>query len=138
MKWTRLGAIVAVMVIGAIWLVAQLTTNQEQTHPSTQTAAQSIEACASGTPPKEAAEVIRAIQAGGPFAYPDNDGVTFGNYEHQLPEKPKGFYFEYTVKTPNVQHRGARRIVTGGTQPTNPEIWYYTADHYDSFCTFKN
>ena len=36
--------------------------------------------------------------------------------------------------TPGLDHRGARRIVTGG-QP--PEMYYYTDDHYDSFRSFQ-
>jgi ribonuclease T1 len=37
------------------------------------------------------------------------------------------------VKTPGSRDRGARRIVCGGAQPTEPDNCYYTADHYASF-----
>lgn len=50
-----------------------------------------------------------------------------------LPAEKRGFYREYTVKTPGLRHRGARRIVCGGWQPTTPEACYYSADHYNSF-----
>jgi ribonuclease len=38
------------------------------------------------------------------------------------------------VETPGVGHRGARRIVVGGGSDTDPDVWYYTDDHYESFC----
>ena len=44
------------------------------------------------------------------------------------------FYREYTVETPGLDHRGARRIVTGGGSETDPEVWTFTDDHYESFC----
>ncbi|RBG18094.1 ribonuclease, partial [Xanthomonas oryzae pv. oryzae] len=62
------------------------------------------------------------------------DGGVFGNREHRLPERPRGYYREYTVDTPGSPDRGARRIVTGGTPP---EAWYYSDDHYQSFKAFN-
>lgn len=94
----------------------------------------SLAACPLNTLPKEAREVVDLIEQGGPFAHPDNDGVRFGNYEKRLPVESKNYYREYTVDTPGLNHRGARRIVTGGGSKTSPETWYYTDDHYDSFC----
>jgi ribonuclease T1 len=82
--------------------------------------------------PPEAQQTQRLILAGGPFPY-SKDGVVFGNRERQLPRQARGFYREYTVPTPRSRDRGARRIVCGGRQPTNPEACYYTADHYASF-----
>ena len=73
---------------------------------------------------------IALIQQGGPFPYPNKDGTTFGNRENRLPAQSSGYYREYTVPTPGVSHRGARRIVTGGNPPT---VYYLTVDHYDSF-----
>lgn len=73
---------------------------------------------------------IALIQQGGPFPYPNKDGTTFYNREGKLPAQSPGYYREYTVPTPTVSHRGARRIVTGGHPPT---IYYLTLDHYDSF-----
>ncbi|WP_175423764.1 ribonuclease domain-containing protein [Inhella inkyongensis] len=72
------------------------------------------------------------VLAGGPFPYA-KDGTVFGNRERLLPRKARGFYREYTVKTPGVRHRGARRLVCGGEPPTRPEACYYTEDHYSSF-----
>jgi len=78
--------------------------------------------------PGEALDTIALIQAGGPFPY-ERDGVTFGNYEEHLPDAPFGSYREYTVVTPGLEHRGARRIVAGD----DGAALYYTADHYESF-----
>ena len=83
--------------------------------------------------PHEAHETIALIQRGGPYPHRQDDGV-FGNRERRLPQKPRGWYREYTVDTPGVNHRGARRIVTGGRPPSE---WYYTDDHYDSFRKFE-
>ncbi len=82
--------------------------------------------------PIQAQETHRLIRSGGPFPYA-KDGVVFGNRERLLPGKARGFYREYTVKTPGARTRGARRIICGGTPPTAPEVCYYTGDHYASF-----
>lgn len=82
-----------------------------------------------GELPPEARETLRLIDAGGPFPY-RRDGIVFQNRERRLPEQPKGYYREYTVPTPGSKNRGARRIVTGGKPPI---VFYYTADHYNSF-----
>lgn len=82
--------------------------------------------------PVQGQNMMRLIEAGGPFKY-DKDGTVFGNRERILPGKSRGFYREYTVKTPGERTRGARRIVCGGFKPTAPEACYYTADHYASF-----
>jgi ribonuclease T1 len=82
--------------------------------------------------PTEARSVHAAIHTGGPFAY-NKDGSVFGNREQSLPAQTKGYYREYTVKTPGVHDRGPRRIVCGGTVPAAPAACYYTADHYSSF-----
>jgi ribonuclease T1 len=81
--------------------------------------------------PKEGREVLALIHAGGPFHY-DRDGVVFGNYEHLLPPERKGYYHEYTVRTPGSKNRGARRIICGGPAKAPVEC-YYTSDHYQSF-----
>ena len=82
--------------------------------------------------PREAREVYRLIHQGGPFEY-DKDGTVFQNRERLLPIHPRGYYREYTVKTPGLRHRGARRIVCGGWETARPKECYYTADHYASF-----
>jgi ribonuclease T1 len=82
--------------------------------------------------PREAQATHRLILAGGPFPY-DKDGDVFGNRERMLPSKAKGYYHEYTVATPGARDRGARRLVCGGQAPVNPDVCYYTDDHYASF-----
>jgi ribonuclease T1 len=82
--------------------------------------------------PREARDIYRLIHQGGPFEY-EKDGTVFRNRERLLPMHPRGYYREYTVRTPGLKHRGARRIVCGGLAPKQPENCYYTADHYASF-----
>ena len=82
--------------------------------------------------PKEGQETYSLIRQGGPFRY-EKDGVIFGNREKQLPVAKRGFYREYTVKTPGEKSRGARRIVCGGEEPRLPKQCFYTQDHYASF-----
>lgn len=82
--------------------------------------------------PPQGREVLEQIETGGPFRY-DKDGSVFGNRERLLPSEKRGYYREYTVPTPGLSHRGARRIVCGGTRPSRPEACYYTQDHYASF-----
>jgi len=82
--------------------------------------------------PPEARDTIALIQREGPFPHRQDGGV-FGNREGRLPRKPRGWYREYTVDTPGLRHRGARRIITGGDPPRE---WYYTDNHYDSFRNF--
>ena len=77
--------------------------------------------------PREARETLDLIRRDGPFPY-QRDGVVFGNFENHLPLRERGYYREYTVRTPGVQHRGARRIVTGRDGER-----YYTDDHYRTF-----
>ena len=81
--------------------------------------------------PVQGRETYQRIQQGGPFPY-EKDGMVFGNRERLLPPEKRGYYREYTVKTPRSRDRGARRIVCGGPA-TTPEACYYTADHYASF-----
>lgn len=81
--------------------------------------------------PKEAQITLVLIKQAGPFPY-DKDGVVFGNYEVRLPKQKRGYYHEYTVKTPRARNRGARRIISGGEPRTSGE-YYYTDDHYESF-----
>lgn len=82
--------------------------------------------------PKEAIATLRLIERGGPYPYRQDDGV-FQNRERRLPPKPRGYYREYTVKTPGSPDRGARRIVAGGQPPVE---FFYTDDHYRSFRRF--
>lgn len=84
------------------------------------------------TLPPQAVTTHRLIHQGGPFPY-EKDGTVFGNRERILPRETRGFYREYTVKTPGARNRGARRIVCGGREPQSPDVCYYTQDHYASF-----
>lgn len=104
--------------------------------PTTEVGADGIPPCDPGELPPEVDEVVDDILAGGPFDHPRNDGVRFQNREGILPDEDPGYYREYTVTTPGADNRGARRIVTGGQDPEDPEHWYYTGDHYESFCAF--
>lgn len=81
--------------------------------------------------PPEARDTLAAIRRGGPFRY-DKDGSVFSNRERALPRQPRGYYTEYTVRTPGSHDRGARRIVAGGDPRASGEYWY-TDDHYRSF-----
>lgn len=85
--------------------------------------------------PREARETLALIRRGGPFPY-RKDGSVFQNRERRLPAKPRGYYTEYTVRTPGSRDRGPRRIVAGrgagGDPATGGEYWY-TEDHYETF-----
>ena len=80
--------------------------------------------------PAEGRATLALIRRGGPFPY-RKDGSVFGNFERLLPDRPRGYYLEYTVASP-----GARGIVAGqgstGNVQTSGE-YYYTDDHYRSF-----
>ncbi len=77
--------------------------------------------------PLEGRETLHLIKQGGPFLYA-RDGATFSNFENRLPKRKRGYYREFTVRTPGVRNRGARRIVCG-----KPVECYYSADHYQTF-----
>ena len=98
-----------------------------------------VGACRTGTErciavaalPVQAQETLKLILAGGPFPY-EKDGTVFGNYEGRLPRQRRGYYTEYTVRTPHERSRGARRIIAGG-RPGQYSEFFYTADHYQTF-----
>jgi ribonuclease T1 len=92
-----------------------------------------IETVALADLPKQGRDTYSLILKGGPFPYP-KDGAAFGNRERNLPRAPRGYYREYTVKTPYSRDRGAKRIVCGGKrEQAIPEACFYTDDHYASF-----
>ncbi|HEY3504806.1 MAG TPA: ribonuclease domain-containing protein [Actinocatenispora sp.] len=93
-----------------------------------------ISDCSLSSLPTQASDTVDLIHSNGPFPYPDNDGVVFDNREGVLPAESAGYYHEYTVITPGSSNRGTRRIVTGGTPVTDPPHYYYTGDHYETFC----
>ena len=102
--------------------------------------------------PREAQETLELVRQGGPFPYA-KDGSVFGNRERLLPLRERGYYREYTVRTPGARDRGARRIVAGGcgasartgaaparkgpgphfVAPCAGGEYYYSEDHYASF-----
>ena len=77
--------------------------------------------------PTEAQRTLALIKAGGPFPY-ERDGIVFGNFEKRLPIQARGYYREYTVKTPWRKDRGPLRIVAG-----QRDEYFYTEDHYRTF-----
>ena len=77
--------------------------------------------------PREAIETLALIKKGGPYPH-QRDGVVFSNREKLLPAHERGWYREYTVRTPGERSRGARRIVAG-----RDGTLYYSDDHYRSF-----
>ncbi len=119
-------ALCAIAVIAAGWAVTRTPA------PATKTASSGT--CPLATLPHEVADTVRVIHSNGPFPFPRNDGVVFGNREHHLPNQARGYYHEYTVNTPGAPDRSRRRIITGGSPLTNPPQYFYTSDHYDSFC----
>ena len=72
--------------------------------------------------PPEARATLLLIRKGGPFPYA-KDGAVFGNREGILPKTKRGYYREYTVKTPGERTRGARRIIAG-----NGGEFFYTRE----------
>ena len=77
--------------------------------------------------PREVRQTLTLIKEGGPFPY-DRDGIVFGNFEKRLPIQTRGYYREYTVKSPWRRDRGPRRIIAG-----RQGEYFYTEDHYRSF-----
>lgn len=120
--------VLAVTAAAGLALVSQGVV-ESRSAPEAAAAASTVEL---STLPPQARQTHRLILSGGPFPY-EKDGTVFGNRERLLPLKSRGYYREYTVDTPGIRHRGARRIVCGGSQPTVPDTCYYTADHYASF-----
>ncbi len=132
-------AAVAVALLGGRGLVDDHPDAQpgNGAHPAPTTqvskpAANAVPACS--TVPREAWATIDEVKRGGPYEYPGYDDTRFGNYQNELPQEKLGYYREYTVDTPGVNHRGERRIITGGGDDGHVDEWYYTGDHYESFC----
>ena len=117
------------LVLTGLLLSATLTNSPVQARTSA--AVDSMATVSVAEMPVQGAQTYALIAQGGPFPY-DKDGTVFGNRERLLPISNRGYYREYTVKTPGVSHRGKRRIVCGG-KPRVPDVCFYTADHYASF-----
>jgi len=126
-----LGGVVLVTVLGIGAIVKH---GRDDIPPATVVAPS-----ASGTPrsnlptidvadlPPEAVATLALIDQGGPYPF-RQDGTIFGNFEHRLPERERGYYREFTVVTPGEDDRGRRRLVGGAAGDI-----YYTDDHYDTF-----
>jgi len=134
-KWLRIALPVLALFVALQWLgerePAGPASNQDRDDTQSTASEPPAEAprrTPAGLPP-EAVTTLVAIQSGGPFPY-ERDGTVFQNRERRLPQRERGYYREYTVTTPGSRDRGARRIVAGGDPP---EVFYYTADHYQTF-----
>jgi len=92
--------------------------------------------------PREGRDTLDRIRANRRFHH-DRDGAVFGNRERILPPHPRGYYREYTVRTPGAKNRGARRIVCGSVKATpdgvtpTPSACFYSDDHYQSFSRIR-
>ena len=145
---TWAGLLVAVLTAALVWWAqgdgSAPTTTDEPTQSGSVSAIEPSSDAAEPTPggtdpesglplvaladlPPEASDTVELIDSGGPYPYDEDDGV-FGNFEELLPDRERGYYREYTVETPGLDHRGARRIVAG----SQGEL-YWTSDHYQSF-----
>lgn len=144
------------LVVGVVLVVllgvTQLFSNQqtdttvrpETSAPASATASPS-RGGSSGLPvctdePAEVADAVAIVRNNGPYLRPRNDGGIFGNRERLLPRQASGYYREYTVEAPGQRFPGPRRLITGGQAKlgAEPTIWFYTADHYESFCELVN
>lgn len=129
------GALIAVLV--AAWLTGNFdgrpapkqnnTTEQARPANTEQAQPRSRETRPANSEQAQIDATLALIERGGPFPH-RQDGTVFQNREGRLPSQPRGYYREYTVKTPGAKNRGARRIVVG----QNGEKWY-TRDHYKTF-----
>ena len=128
-RWLRVsavgGLILWIGLIGLVWFNPSVV--QAKAPPD-----KPVSTIAVAELPIQGRDMMALIYKGGPFRY-DKDGTVFGNRERILPAKNRGYYREYTVKTPSERTRGARRIICGGLTPAAPEACYYTDDHYASF-----
>lgn len=90
-----------------------------------------IDPVAAADLPREARQTLLLIKDGGPYPY-ERDGIVFGNFEKRLPLQARGYYREYTVKSPWRRDRGPRRIIAGERGE-----YFYTDDHYRTFRRIK-
>ena len=115
-------------LLSAITLITMLAIGYSALHDD------GVRECGPRQVPEEAFSLIDDIHSNSPLTYPATDGGHFGNYESILPEEHSNYYREYTVPTPGRTGRGERRLVTGGGTPQDPDVYYYTWDHYGTFC----
>lgn len=127
---STLFSLIAIIAVTIYFFGDFSSTLSQYTSDNTSQVATTDTATTSITGDAQIDKTIALIQQGGPYPYPNKDGTTFYNREGKLPAQSQGYYREYTVPTPGISHRGARRIVTGGYPLT---VYYLTVDHYDSF-----
>jgi ribonuclease T1 len=130
--------VLLVVVGGWLLLRVQSSTPSAPTPPGAETSTTEGATCRLATLPPEVVDTVRVIHSNGPFPFPRNDGVVFGNREGHLPDQARGYYHEYTVITPGASNRSTRRVITGGTPLVNPRQYFYTGNHYDSFCLISD
>jgi ribonuclease T1 len=130
----RIGALLlAGVLLAALAAVARL--DRPDGAPGASLSEMSLVEVSLAEVPRQARETLALIKQGGPFPY-RQDGAAFGNREQRLPRQPRGYYTEYTVRTPSERDRGPRRIVAGKGITGNPATsgeYYYTEDHYNTF-----
>ena len=117
--------------VGYLLVAFLVGANSVQAKPLATESGSSNEMVALAALPQEGRQTYALIFQGGPFPY-EKDGSVFGNRERRLPVHARGYYREYTVRSPGIRGRGGRRIACGGP-PRNPEVCYYSDDHYASF-----
>ena len=119
------------LIVGAAFVLSPSLADARRSAPESVETTAAVATVALSELPREGRSTYTLILRGGPFAH-DKDGTVFGNRERILPRQSRGYYREYTVRTPGSRDRGARRIVCGG-EPQQPDACYYTSDHYSSF-----
>jgi ribonuclease T1 len=137
---TRIGSLAACAAVLAALAVFTLWPGRAiEAREAPPAAAKSFPTILEADLPNEAKTTLAQIAKGGPFPYA-KDGVVFSNRERVLPKQARGYYREYTVKTPGARTRGARRIVCGGTANADAATreCYYTDDHYATFRRIKS
>jgi ribonuclease T1 len=151
--WTlaRACTVAVAVFLGSVGGAALAKDASLEAKPSLQVGAKTSASQAAALPtvalaalPKQARDTHALVLSGGPYPY-TKDGSTFGNRERILPREKRGYYQEFTVKTPGSRDRGARRIVCGGFKAAavtaqaskssvpKPAACFYTDDHYSSF-----
>lgn len=122
---------IARLVAGCLLALAFVAPAAHAQRPAAPPKSQLAGEMARASLPAEALTTLELIRKGGPFPYA-KDGAVFVNREAVLPKERRGYYREYTVKTPHVRTRGARRIIWGAGGE-----YYYTDDHYNHFWRIK-
>jgi len=118
----RFWILLAVLSLVALWWYLETNPLDQTALPSDPSAAITVAQL-----PDQARATLDLIARGGPYPYPQDDQV-FANRERLLPGHRRGYWREYTVRTPGEDDRGPRRLVVG----SGGEV-FYTADHYASF-----